>query len=151
MEAVYPDFPDETVEYSFEELRALRRGWLNKAWTPAQSPLRSISGNSQKRGKPLDVTLSDIENLTHEFKDTSLINTSTQSIVGMPGSKPTKARRMKIREVKQETQTGKFGSVGFYCDPQLMTRKNSEDQVGITHWKKIEAQRLCGTYHDFSQ
>ena len=49
----------------------------------------------------------DVENLNESFQQNlSLVDTSTQSMVGMPPPK-TKPRRIKVREVKQEVQTVK--------------------------------------------
>lgn len=143
--AIYPSWPDETVEYSIEELRAARRGWLTKSWESYQSPLRKVSGNAVKQPKvntdPAKVKdcgpQSDVENLTQDLKDVSLVDTSTQSMVGMPDSKPAKPRRTKIREVKQETQTG------MYCatEPGLVANKvNSEAESRLTYGQKIEAK-----------
>jgi hypothetical protein len=48
-----------------------------------------------------------VENLSQSFQQNlSIIDTSSQSMVGMPESKPPKPRRIKVREVKQEVQTG---------------------------------------------
>lgn len=80
---------------------------MDRDWSQAQSPLKSISGNANRPRTQPEVDPADVENLTQSFQGTSLIDTSTQSMVGMPDSRPTKPRRMKVREVKQETQTGK--------------------------------------------
>lgn len=107
IEAVYPD---KDLELSFEELRAMSRGWANRDWRRKQpSPTRVITGNAQR--SPQVLTSSDpvdIENLSQNFhQNLSIIDTSTQSMVGMPDPKPTKQRRVKVREVKQEVQTVK--------------------------------------------
>jgi checkpoint serine/threonine-protein kinase len=128
LEAVYP--PDSRLEFSFEELRAMSRGWAQKDWKSRKetSPLKLATGNSTARSRS-KVTRSqepdDIENLTHSFQNKADLNkepdssfnvcdVSTQSMVGMPeadsrvSSQPLKKeRRLKIREVKQETQTVK--------------------------------------------
>ena len=107
IEAVYPE---KDVELSFEELRAMSRGWANRDWRRKQpSPMRLTTGNAQR--SPQVLTSSDpvdIENLSQSFhQNLSMIDTSTQSMVGMPDPKPTKQRRVKVREVKQEVQTVK--------------------------------------------
>ncbi|EXJ64731.1 BUB protein kinase [Cladophialophora yegresii CBS 114405] len=128
LEAVYP--PDSDLEFSFEELRAMSRGWALKAPRPQKdlSPLKPATGNPVAKSRS-KVTKShepdDIENLTHSFQQKADLNkepdssfnvcdVSTQSMVGMPEAGPRessqpvkKERRLKVREVKQETQTVK--------------------------------------------
>lgn len=106
-EAVYPD---EQLEFSFEELRATSRGWSDRDWRrKPSSPRRSVSGNAQQPSQVLTSSDPvDVENLSHSFhQNLSIIDTSTQSMVGMPNSKPPKQRRVKVKEVKQEVQTVK--------------------------------------------
>ncbi|KAJ5935197.1 hypothetical protein N7466_004744 [Penicillium verhagenii] len=45
LEAVYPDRQNPAHEISFEELRAMKRGWTNKNWRAHKEPLQQISGN----------------------------------------------------------------------------------------------------------
>ncbi|ETI28677.1 hypothetical protein G647_01128 [Cladophialophora carrionii CBS 160.54] len=128
LEAVYP--PDSNIEFSFEELRAMSRGWALKARRPQRelSPLNPATGNPTAKSRS-KVTKSqepaDIENLTHSFQHKADLNkqpdssfsvcdVSTQSMVGMPEADSRessqllkKERRLKVREVKQETQTVK--------------------------------------------
>jgi hypothetical protein len=107
IEAVYPKYPDEDIEFCFEELRANRRGLLGKyRKCPPQIPLKSTSGNEQRRAKPAKAEVSDVENITQGLKEAAIIDTSSQSLVGMPEGKSAKPRRMKVREVKEETKTG---------------------------------------------
>lgn len=44
--AVYPDYKNPNIEVSFEELRALKRGWMDKDWRANKEPLKQISGNA---------------------------------------------------------------------------------------------------------
>lgn len=107
IEAVYPKYPDEGVEFCFEEVRAKRRGLLGQYRKRApSSPMRSMSGNERRQPKHPEAEASDVENITQGLKEASLIDTSSQSIVGMPEGKSAKPRRMKLREVKEETKTG---------------------------------------------
>ena len=102
--------PNNEEEFSFEELRAMSRGWANREWRrkPA-STMRSVSGNAQRSPQlPLSSDPVDVENLSQCFhQNLSIIDTSTQSMVGMPEPKLAKQRRLKVREVKQEVQTVK--------------------------------------------
>ncbi|KAJ9608679.1 protein kinase [Cladophialophora chaetospira] len=125
LESVYPS--ESNVEFSFEELRAMSRGWSARDWRPKTrvSPLKSTNGNKTANPKS-ELKKShepeDIENLTNAFQQKadisglanssfSICDISTQSMVGMPqpdsqaSSQPTKKeRKMKVREIKQETQ-----------------------------------------------
>jgi checkpoint serine/threonine-protein kinase len=127
LEAIYP--ADGEVEFSFEELRAIARGWVQKDWKHRSgvSPLRTTTGNAgaQSRSTVYKAHESiDVENLTDAFQKQADLNKtpdssfsvcdiSTQSLVGMPAngsaaaSQPTKPkeRKTKVREVKQQTQT----------------------------------------------
>ncbi|KIV80439.1 hypothetical protein PV11_07937 [Exophiala sideris] len=134
MEAIYP--PNCDQEFSFEELRAMSRGWSRKDWSPQEqssaatsSPLQETTGNKspQATAQPQASKAQepeDIENLSQSFQqqidlnntsigNLSIHDVSTQSMVGMPQSQmlpPTekpKEKKIKIREVKQETQTVK--------------------------------------------
>ena len=105
-EAIYPN---EEQEFSFEELRAMSRGWANRDWRGKSSPMRPVSGNAQRLPQPSELSDPiDVENLSQTFQHKmSVVDTSSQSMVGMPESKPAKPRRIKVREVKQEVQTVK--------------------------------------------
>lgn len=107
VEAVYPMYPDESVEFCFEELRAKRRGWTRRDWKQTrQSPLKPVSGNEQRPAKQHKTESSEVENITQGLKEATIADTSSQSLVGMPPGKSGKPRRMKDREVKEETKTG---------------------------------------------
>ena len=71
--------------------------------------MHQVSGNAQRSPQVLtSLNAVDIENLSQNLhQNLSIVDTSTQSIVGMPDPKPTKQRRIKVREVKQEVQTVK--------------------------------------------
>lgn len=46
LKAVYPDRKNPAHEVSFEELRAMKRGWMSKNWKAQKEPLQQISGNA---------------------------------------------------------------------------------------------------------
>ena len=117
LEAVYPNEDDPSQEFSFEELRAIKRGWAAKDWRrrPA-SPLRTISINIQP-SPSVTVTPRDsqvTEDLSQEVQQKLVINDENSSQLQMSDeqhaeikeTKPAKAKRIKIREIKQEAQTG---------------------------------------------
>lgn len=104
LDAVYPDYKNPNIEVSFEELRAMRRGWMDKDWRQ-KKPLQQISGNNvpgheAEKGLPHEIheklTLNDTDgHALHE----SIGPEKTQDVKGG------KSRKLKVREVKGETQT----------------------------------------------
>ncbi|ETN46431.1 uncharacterized protein HMPREF1541_00615 [Cyphellophora europaea CBS 101466] len=108
IESIYPKFPNENIEFCFEELRAARRGWTDRDWRrKPQSPMRPVTGNEQRAAKTRKIDSSEVENITQGLKESSIVDTSTQSMVGMPEGKSGKPRK-KVREVKEETKTVKL-------------------------------------------
>jgi len=148
MDAVYPAESD--IEFSFEELRAIKRGWFQKSWrdrpqsSPKQmEPLKEWMRNLTITESPAlkSTEAEDIENqnqspqqedlTSQEATSISIHDVSTQSMVGMPPPKHPRAqtpkqkeKKMKIREVKQETQTVKT-RLESPTKPKKLTRKNS--------------------------
>lgn len=117
LEAVYPDRRNPNHEMSFEELRAASRGWLKKQWGPqkSQKPLKEMPRNvvckdpsTEKQEESVDKKLSEHaqEALVIEEKPLpsgDIVETTEVYRDGKSG----KARRLKVREVKGETQTSK--------------------------------------------
>lgn len=113
LEAVYPDIRNPSHEISFEELRAMSRGWMGKNWGSQKQPLKQISGNASNElsmEKLADKTPD--QGLPDQFNQKLALNGSQQS--QSPSnqdenrkSKAGKSQKLKVREVKGETQTGK--------------------------------------------
>ena len=117
LEAVYPKPNDPHEEMSFEELRALSRGWLNKDWE-AETKQRSTEGS---RLHTKEQSLSSVTG--EEHADNSIIDSSEQNLEshnhleefganlivedGARGGRSGRPRKTKIMEVKVETQTSK--------------------------------------------
>lgn len=99
LESVYPDRSNPAHEVSFEELRAIKRGWMDKDWRKEKQALRQVSG-----GPDPSESLPDhlVENLTidtrHQYQD--------QDENHEP--KPSKSHRTKSRGESSQTQTGKW-------------------------------------------
>lgn len=116
LEAVYPDYTNPNHEVSFEELRAISRGWMDKNWRSSKQPLKQISGNTsgeplaeKPAGKGTEKDLSDQFDRKLALGD-SRYSQSSQPLVGQDESrenKTGKSRKSKVREVKGDTQTGK--------------------------------------------
>ncbi|RHZ47442.1 putative checkpoint protein kinase (SldA) [Aspergillus thermomutatus] len=100
-------------EISFEELRAMHRGWMNKDWRSHKAPLKQISGNVAGSESQVEDVIE--QSLDHELPEQfsqklKVKDPGTQRAVedGLNESKAGKARKMKLREVKGETQTIKM-------------------------------------------
>lgn len=118
LEAVYPNSADPSEEMSFDELRALHRGWADKDWRKESvRSLRAISGNAQR--SPPSLTNAAIDKLSKDLEKKALIVDTESPQLCLPTGdsqsqsqsqevKPAKQKRMKIREVKQETQTSEL-------------------------------------------
>ena len=118
LEAVYPNPADPSEEMSFDELRAIHRGWADKDWSKERMrPLQAISGNAQ-RSQPM-LSNAAVEKLSRDLEQKVSLDENEASQQSTPGGssqsqgqsqisqdiKPAKQKRMKVREVKQETQT----------------------------------------------
>ncbi|RAL16397.1 putative checkpoint protein kinase (SldA) [Aspergillus homomorphus CBS 101889] len=114
LDAVYPEYKNPNHEVSFEELRAINRGWMKKDWRVRKAPLREIPGNANAEIAPENPLEVGIENeLPAEFKQKLTVkdrDTHAQEQAGANTvqENKAKARKMKMREVKQETQTIKM-------------------------------------------
>ncbi|KAL2870997.1 putative checkpoint protein kinase (SldA) [Aspergillus lucknowensis] len=102
--AVYPDYKNPSHEISFEELRAIKRGWMEKDWRAHKEPLNQISGNTTlPEEDPAKPCGHDVDKaLPDQFHQKLTLNDADED------GKGGKARKLKVREVKTETQTIKM-------------------------------------------
>lgn len=121
LEAVYPNINDPSLEMSFDELRAMRRGWLDRDWKmESRRALQHTSGNFQPQSRssnrkkivedPVNVTLTvdlkeklvlDDDSITQSQDLTDMVKENCRE------AKNGKIRKLKVREIKAETQTSK--------------------------------------------
>lgn len=113
LEAVYPNSADPSVEMSFDELRAVHRGWADKNWRE-ESRRASQSLPTHIGQSPPNLINTAIDDLSRDLEKKASIVESEISQQSTPAGdcqspsqevKPGKQKRMKVREVKQETQT----------------------------------------------
>ncbi|PGH19236.1 BUB protein kinase [Polytolypa hystricis UAMH7299] len=118
LEAIYPDRNNPSHEMSLEELRAASRGWLGKDWSQhRQQPLKEISGNGackdltaqQKGVDSVDNALSSNlqEKLKIEEDQAPSSEERMEAVEVNREVKGGKTKRLKVREIKGETQTVK--------------------------------------------
>ena len=130
LEAVYPDPQNPKVEYCFEELRAARRGWLQRDWmnstslsspSPTQnraplteSPRKELNQRSDefdvgsaKSNAPMTVPLNDQNDENAPPLSQSSAPKQTTSRKPTLKDDDNKTRKIRVRELKNETQTSK--------------------------------------------
>ena len=106
--AVYPDHKNPAHEVSFEELRAISRGWMSKKWGPSKKALKQISGNANQRiiaTKGNDEVRTEKELVTSMNGQTT-VNDERGLSEDYRDSKGVKPRKIKVREIG-ETMTGR--------------------------------------------
>ena len=102
-------YPNEKEEYSFEELRAMKRGWAHRDWcSQTKTLLQPCNGNASPAKVQKSAESVDVENLTHHFEKADIHDIQAPSEFEHVEQKPTREKRKKVREVKQETQTGTY-------------------------------------------
>ncbi|KAL8999212.1 MAG: hypothetical protein Q9169_001877 [Polycauliona sp. 2 TL-2023] len=142
LEAVYPNPNDPIEEYSFEELRARHRGWMDRDWradhrrgNDHQSRIQDCRGRSES----MEETRSDGLATEDNRQGTSSQTSTEQMAESVPldditqGTKACKSRRTKVMEVRAETQTIKT-NLESPTGPKLK-RKNSAEPTMTLHTK----------------
>lgn len=122
LEAVYPNPDDQNVEMSFEELRAKIRGWTDKDWVADNEHKafeRSQSqGYIQGPGSIMQKNATEhlLQGVERSSDPQKLSEVRTDSVLneGARSQKGGRAKKLKIREVKAETQTGIFLLFSLY-------------------------------------
>lgn len=118
--AVYPNPNDPNEEFSFEEMRARSRGWLNKDWGAERREAKqatSIAAPIPHSVPSPTAATDDIDGHTQNFQPVAgasggsgdrMEATSCKGVA--QEGKPVRPKKMKVMEVKGETQTSRFGT-----------------------------------------
>ena len=121
LEAVYPNENDRSEEMSFEELRAMSRGWMNRDWAAERKQKPPQASQAREAGDRFSTAASAEEATaslqcarpkpeTQGDSNTQLETTIAVDIAG--GGRTGRPKKTKIMEVKGETQTSMNGD---YC------------------------------------
>ena len=124
LEAVYPNPNDPNEEFSFEELRAKHRGWLQRDWQVENVQETADQTNGEREEKLPDV-IEEAEDegaievvLTQSLEQrlvldhgNQILSPSTKRKEGNRENRPGRSRKTKIMEVKGETQTSEYTSL----------------------------------------
>ena len=112
LEAVYPDPEDTKQEFSFEELRAKHRGWLDMQWTTEKITETNGDQVEDRSKEQIEETFEEVlAQSMQPFEDLhedSVSQTGPEVICIKEGSREGRngrPRRMKVMELKAETQT----------------------------------------------
>ena len=131
LEAVYPDIRNPSHEVSFEELRAMRRGYMSKNWHSQKEPLKQISGNASTEPPLMDKGSEN--DLPDQLDQKLALNDADQHDVRE--SKSGKSRKSKVREVKGETQTGMpFFSRSILSIHLKLIQILSQNEIRLPKW-----------------
>lgn len=107
LESVYPDRTNPAHEMSFEELRAIKRGWMGKNWRQQKEPLQPISGNAGSTESLLGKSHLPEELPEHLGQNlTAASHAQSQYQDDGHGGKSGKSSRTKIKGETTQTQTG---------------------------------------------
>lgn len=119
LEAVYPNPNDPNEEMSFEELRAQSRGWLEKDWAAERRNEKQASSISSTIPAAISSPALNAEIVGGDTPDGQQLSDmveNTESRVDVASSKenareskPGRPKKMKVMEVKGETQTSEIG------------------------------------------
>ena len=118
LEAVYPNPNDSNEEYSFEELRAKHRGWLDRSWPRKIVHERPEGLNEQCEESFGNVTLAkgieaeeDAILAMNVQEQLNIVDEGTDQgpseMIAGDDDRSTRPRKKKIMEVRAEAQTSK--------------------------------------------
>ena len=155
LRAVYPNPNDPSEEMSFEELRAKARGWTDKIWV-AESREKAVKVSaSQENNQELcsaaiskspEQPLIDIEPSLdlHKVSEARIENTYDEDI---RSQKNGRTKKMKIREVKGETQTSiTLSPIHKSITYMLLVKTNLESPTG-PKLKRLKSAEPTMTLH----
>ncbi|KAG5294445.1 spindle assembly checkpoint protein SLDA [Histoplasma ohiense] len=138
LEAIYPDPDNPLVEMSLEELRAFSRGWMDKNWSKEEKePLMEISGNVPYRDPFTHGEDEVVKNMSTKLKEKLVVHEQSTQPDDTHGTeiscdgKGAKSRRLKVREIKGETQIVKT-NLESPTGPKIK-RKNASEPTMTFH------------------
>ncbi|KAJ5662699.1 hypothetical protein N7462_011625 [Penicillium macrosclerotiorum] len=110
LESVYPDYKNPAHEMSFEELRAIKRGWMNRSWRSQKEPLQQISGNVKgfEGHSSMQKTTSAAGEPPEQLSQNSIIDGETSQAQDQEGPHAGKTGKARKFKVQGETQTIKM-------------------------------------------
>lgn len=170
LEAIYPDPHNPNVEYCFEELRAAQRGWLQRDWrknsTPSEqttprSPLTEVALEAHNNSpdhvqdssqKLQTLPLNDLYNQNDENRPPLEKSPSQKMSLARKMRREEKAnrtRKIKVREVRGETQTSQLMSLTQNSNTcHTLTEFNSPNELRFSAGPTSEKEEVVGADND---
>ena len=115
LEAVYPNPDDPAEEYSFDELRAKYRGWLDKKWDAQETFNTAQDGGEQNEAGTIDdsVEVSLIQATQQsldadEDVEDGIIQGVSKPKEEIPEGRSGRTRKKRVMEIRVETQTSEI-------------------------------------------
>ena len=119
LETVYPNPNDPHEEYSFEELRARYRGWLDRDWQAEKRSVREQEQHEKAKEALIDETEPQSPGrvaIVHaDYREQDIEDNRTEDTLGDADTikeesgegGSTRPRKKRVMEIKGETQTSK--------------------------------------------
>ncbi|CEJ61820.1 hypothetical protein PMG11_10337 [Penicillium brasilianum] len=144
LEAVYPDHRDPTQEVSFEELRAMKRGWMNKNWHQHKEPLKQISGNAAGDAQPTKLKVFKDQPLSEQLEQKPAGDAQPSQLQHQDGSSEGKAGKARKFKVQGETQTIKMK---FDSPTSSKARRKSTREPTMTMHTRAATDEIYGIFN----
>ncbi|KAL9092230.1 MAG: hypothetical protein Q9159_000989 [Coniocarpon cinnabarinum] len=170
LEAVYPDPANPDVEFCFEELRAAKRGWLQKNWrsvaspkrnwTPSKPPRLPLTNSPQKQlrgGADNDTAVASREYTPRIVRLNDENDENAPPRLASPSMKATvskkkgmndenKTRKIKVREMRNETQTIQT-NLNSPQGPRIRRKKSSDPTATVTICTKAARDEMYDLFN----
>ncbi|KAF7717748.1 Uncharacterized protein PECH_007697 [Penicillium ucsense] len=144
LEAVYPDPHNPLNEVSFEELRAMRRGWTSKDWGIQKEPLRPISGNKAGDAAPTKLKIF-VDDQHRQMPSQRLVSDEHGSRAKhQEEAQENKGPREKKFKVQGETQTIKMK---FDSPTNAKVRRKSTREPTMTMHTRAATDEIYGIFN----
>lgn len=116
LNAVYPNPDDLNEEFCFEELRAKHRGWMERDWSKVKTISAGDVQSVKKQGRDtvsLDVgSAGKADGVSHDAPTLAVVKNTepTNEEEGSREDAGDRTKKLRVKEVKGETQTSKITS-----------------------------------------
>lgn len=131
---IYPDPEDPTTEFSIDELRARRGGWLEKRWEREDKPSRSPPARQKsplETGAPDDELVEELQRAVLRERNSPQSDAYAEEVEeDIIEIKAPKQKKMKVFEVQNEPQTIKT-NLDSPSRPRIRRRSTREPTMTI--------------------
>ncbi|CAG8051636.1 unnamed protein product [Penicillium olsonii] len=136
LESVYPDRSNPAHEMSFEELRAIKRGWMDKTWRKEKQALQQIPGHQDPSESLPDHLGQNLSiDTRHQYQDPGDEG---------HGAKPSKSHRTKPKGESSQTQTVKMN---FDSPSKKKVRRKSTREPTMTMHTRAATDEIYSIFN----